>query len=263
MQLNIKKKVAIVTGASRGMGKAIAFALSREGVYVCMVARNFKDLKKLTKEIYCETGAEVICFPGDVSDPTLPDKVIKGVVKKWGAVHILVNNAGGPPSGSFLEFSDVDWTSTLDQTLMSVIRFSRTVAPFMKQQNWGRIINIVSTAAKEPTPNMVLSATARAGVLAFSKAIATELAPYQITVNSLSPGGVLTDRLFDLFKEIAQKQNVSYEELLERTKASIPMNRFASPEEIASIVLLLASSQSSYITGTNIAVDGGISKSIF
>lgn len=263
MLLGLDNKVAIVTGASKGIGNAISFALAKEGAHVCMVARTSESLEKAAKEIQEKTGREIIHLSGDTSDPNLPGTVLGEVLKRWGAVHILVNNTGGPPLGSFLEHADDIWASTFNRNLMSVIRFSKTVVPHMKKQTWGKIINISSTIAKEPTPQMVLSATARAGVSAFSKAIAAELAPYRITVNTICPGGVLTDRLTSLFAENARKQEVSYDELIQKSQASIPINRFATPDEIANVVIFLASEQSSYLTGTSIMVDGGLTKSVF
>jgi 3-oxoacyl-[acyl-carrier protein] reductase len=184
-------------------------------------------------------------------------------MEKFGRVDVLVNNAGGPPAGSFLSHDENSWISAIEQNLLSVIRFTKAVVPYMKEQKYGRIINISSTVAKEPSAMMVLSATTRAGVSAFSKAIAQELAPFNITINTICPGGVLTDRLKSLVEEAAKKANVSYEEQLNKSLEMIPMNRFAQPEEIANIACFLADDKSSYLTGTSIMVDGALTKSIF
>jgi 3-oxoacyl-[acyl-carrier protein] reductase len=259
MDLGLRGKVAIVTGASKGMGKAICLKLAAEGVNICMVARNPETLSKAAAEM----GKTVLTVPGDVSDPSLPDKVVHAVTERWKTVDILVNNAGGPPTGSFLDHSDSVWTAAIQQNFMSTVRFSQAVTPIMKSQKWGRIIQITSTIAKEPTPAMVLSAGARAGVAAFTKAIAIELAPFNITVNAIGPGSVMTDRATSLIRQAAQNEKKPYEEILARSEQAIPIKRFASPDEIASVVVFLASQQASYVTGTSLMVDGGLSKSFF
>lgn len=258
-----ESKVAIVTGASKGIGKAIALELAKKGYKVCIVARDATVLKVTAEEINIETNQEIIYFPADVAELQAPSDIVKIVMEKFGRVDVLVNNAGGPPAGSFLSHDENSWISAIKQNLLSVVRFTKAVVPYMKEQKYGRIINISSTVAKEPSAMMVLSATTRAGVSAFSKAIAQELAPFNITVNTICPGGVLTDRLKSLVEEAAQKANVSYEEQLNKSLEMIPMNRFAQPEEIANIACFLADDKSSYLTGTSIMVDGALTKSIF
>lgn len=257
------KKVAIVTGASKGIGKAIALGFAKEGYSVCIVSRDVALLKSTAEEITKETNQEVIYCSADVSDLEAPGRIVDSVIKKFNKIDILVNNAGGPNAGSFLSHDDESWMSAIQQNLLSVVRFTKAVVPYMKKQNNGRIINISSTVAKEPSSMMVLSATTRAGVSAFSKAISQELAPFNITVNTICPGGVLTDRLKSLVNEASVKANISYEEQLGKSLATIPMNRFAEPEEIANVACFLADDKSSYLTGTSIMVDGALTKSIF
>lgn len=256
-------KVAIVTGASKGIGKAIALSLAHDGYRVCIVARDKFILKATAEEISHKTNQEVIYFSADVANLQTPSNVVRAVIEKFSRIDVLVNNAGGPSSGSFLSHDESSWNSAIEQNLLSVVRFTQAVVPYMKEQKCGRIINISSTVAKEPSAMMVLSATTRAGVSAFSKAIAQELAPFNITVNTICPGGVLTDRLKSLVEEVAQKANVSYEEQLSKSLEMIPMNRFAQPEEIANVACFLADDKSSYLTGTSIMVDGALTKSIF
>lgn len=259
----LKNKVAVVTGASKGMGKAIAFEFAKQGAQVCLVSRSKESLEEAVKEIKEQTGREVFFVVGDVKDPLLSKRVYDEVINKWGSCHILVNNAGGPKMGSFLEHSDEAWDEAIQQNLLSVVRFTKQFAVKMKEQQWGRVINISSTLAKEPTAQMVLSATARAGVSAFSKAISNELAEFNITINTICPGGVLTDRLVNLVSEMAKKNSVKYEEQLAQNGSLIPMKRLASPEEIADFTVCLASEKASYVTGQSIMVDGGLTQSYF
>jgi len=257
VDLNLKKKVAVVTGATKGMGLATVEALLNEGVKVTLVARD----KNLLEEIelkYSNLHKEVQIIKGDVADSSLPKKVIEHTVNKWGKVDILVNNAGGPPMGNFLEFDDQIWIDTFQTNLMSCIRFSKEVVPYMIKNNWGRIISITSTLAKEPTPSMVLSSTIRSGVGSFTKAISKQLAENNITANVVCPGGVLTDRLIELLKNKSKKDNILLENLMEQSQMSIPAKRFAQPEEIADTILFLASERGGYINGVSLVVDGSL-----
>ena len=260
MNLKIQGKVALVTGASKGIGLAIVYGLIAEGVSVLLIARNKEVLDKVVFKLK-EVGGDVEGMLGDVSQPDLADLAISFALKKWGRIDILVNNASGPPMGSFLEHSSINWESAIQTNLLSVIRFTKAVSLVMRDNNWGRIVSISSTIAKEPSPAMVLSATTRAGVAAFSKAISTELAPFNITVNVICPGGVLTDRLNSLIKTRSERENREISEILNESQESIPMKRFATPEEIANSVLFLVSESGGYITGVSLAVDGGLLKS--
>lgn len=260
MNLKLKNKVAIVTGASKGMGHAVCMAMLNEGVKVMMVSRDEKALKQIAQK-YNGQQFDVDYYVGDVSSAELHEKVIEKTIDNWGSIHILVNNAGGPPMGSFLEHDDRDWESAFQTNLMSVIRFSKAVTPYMKKNKWGRIVSITSSLAIEPTPKMILSSTVRAGVSSFTKAISSELASENITVNVICPGGVLTDRLKKLIKDGSIREKISYKEVLAKSQASIPANRFASPKEIADTILFLTSENGSYITGVSLAVDGGLIKS--
>lgn len=263
MELGLKDRVAIVLGASKGIGRAIAQGLSAEGARVIIVARSADILAESAKQISAETGVEVLAVPGDVCAVGLAEELVGLALSKWGRLDILVNNAGGPPPKGFLDADEDDWSQALQMNLMSTIRMCRAAAPVMKEQKWGRIITIGSTLMKEPAPQMVLSSTARAGVTAFTKAIATELAPFGITANSIATGGVETDRLKSLFQMSADANGKSLEEALENAAASIPIGRFASPKEFSQMVVFLASEPGSYVTGECISIDGGLMKSAF
>lgn len=263
MELNLKNRVALVTGASRGIGRAIAHSMASSGAQVCLVSREMPTLVAAADEIAQSTGAQVLPIAGDVSDVETPQRIVAEVEGQWGRVDILVNVSGGPPPGSFLERSEDEWSSALAVSLMSVVRFTRSVVPGMKERGWGRLLTVSSTIAKEPTPQMVLSATARAGVSAFTKAIATELAPHGITANVLLPGGVATQRLESLVSSAAERDGITYEESLARSVALIPLGRFATPEEFANVALFLSSPEGGYITGVSLEVDGGLTRSLF
>ena len=263
MELSIDKRVAVVTGASKGMGLAIARALAAEGCQVCLAARTASTVEAAATAIHEETGAETMAVAGDVADPELAGSLVARVNERWGPVDILVNNAGGPPPGSFLDHSDAVWLETLQRNFMSVVRFTRAVAPAMKERRWGRILNITSTIAKEPSPAMVLSASARAAVSAFTKSVSTELAPHGVTFNTICPGGVQTERLMNLLTLSAEREGRPLKEVVARSVASIPAQRFAAPEEVADIALLLLSDRGAYLTGLSLMVDGGLTKSVF
>jgi len=252
------KRVAVVTGGSKGIGLGIVKEFISKEINVLVIARNEELLTNL-KSNYNTEQIEILI--GDVSDTDLPNKALKLALSKWGRVDILVNNAGGPPANSFLNHDENAWMSAFEISLMSVIRFSTTFAPVMKNNNWGRILSITSTIAKEPSPLMVLSATMRAGVAAFNKSISTELAPYNITVNAICPGGVLTDRLVSLVRQKSLSDERPYEDVLKESENSIPIKRFATVEEIAKTANFLCSEDGSYITGVQLSVDGGLSKS--
>lgn len=256
---DLTKKVAIVTGASKGIGFAIAKSLSLRGARVLIISRDYEKLRSSCESLV-DLGAQADYLAGDISDPNLPNLAIDRISQKWGAPNILINNGGGPPMGGVLDFSDVDWQSSIDQNLLSAIRFSRLLIPIMKRNQWGRILSVSSTVAKEPSPNMVLSATLRAGLGAFTKSIATDLAPHGVTVNVLCPGGVLTDRLKDLVRARSQREGLSYDSLIEQSVSSIPSGRFADPDELGKVAAFLCSDDAAYITGVSLSVDGGLTK---
>jgi 3-oxoacyl-[acyl-carrier protein] reductase len=259
MNLGLTDKVAIVTGSSKGIGLAITKAYLNAGVKVMMVSRDEILLKTLTDD-FRKSGSIVDFFAGDVSDLELANRVINKTKKLWGRIDILINNAGGPPMGNFLEQNSTNWHSAIETNLLSVIRFCSAVAPIMVENKWGRIISISSTTAKEPSAVMVLSSTVRAAVGAFTKSISNELAQFNITANVICPGGVLTERLHNLINIRAERENRLASDILMESEQGIPAKRFAKPDEIADTVLFLTSVKGSYITGVSLAVDGGLLK---
>ena len=263
MKTEISKRCALITGASKGMGRAVALGLAREGVNVCIVARNEERLALAAKEIEKETGVLVCWKAGDVSKISDIRDMYGFACEKLGKVDILINNAGGPQPGGLLSISEEDWNTAIELTLRSMIRLTTLAVPTMMEQKWGRIVTITSTVAKEPTSTMILSATTRAGVTAFSKSLSIDLAPHGITVNTVCPGGVFTDRARYLLETRSKSESIPFEDLLRNNEKSIPIGRYANPDELADYVVFLCSERGRYITGTALCVDGGLTKGVF
>lgn len=263
MDLGIKDKVAIVAASSKGLGKAVALGLAEEGVRLTICSRGKEALEETARKIKSGTGAQVLALRGDVSKPEDVKEIVSQTVEKYGTVHILVNNAGGPPLGDFLNFSLYNWQMALELNLLSAINLTREVIPYMQNQKWGRIINITSVAAKQPIEGLVLSNTSRAGVIGFAKSISNEFARDNILVNNVCPGRILTDRIIHLAQERAKRGMGSTEEILNLWEKDIPIGRIGKPRELADLVVFLSSERASYITGVTIQVDGGIVKGIF
>jgi len=258
MNLHLNNKVAVVLAASKGLGKAIATSLSAEGAKVIIGSRNETELKKTAEEIFKITGNEVMAISVDVINADQVDHLIQTAAAKFGKIDILVNNSGGPPFNKFENFSDEDWEQAFELTLKSFARLSRSVLPFMKETGSGRIINIISGSVKSVLPNSVLSTSMRMGVVGMAKLLADELGPFNITVNNVAPGMILTDRL----KHTLPKDADPEQALKDRAK-NIPLGRIGKPEELAALVAFLASEQAAYISGTTIQVDGGANRGIF
>ena len=262
MDLGLKNKVALITGASKGIGKAIATIFSEENAYVTICSRDINNLKIVAEKIEEKTG--LIVFPIQTNLEKRDDikKMVNKTIKKFGRIDILVNNTGGPPPIKFIDTTEKHWQNAINQLLMSTINCSYEVIPIMKQQGWGRIINMTSIAAKQPIDNLILSNSLRSGIHGFTKTLSNELAEYGITVNAVCPGYTLTDRVIELAKAIALKSGNKYKEIIRQWEEQIPIGRLANPDEIANLVLFYASEKASYITGNITQVDGGYNKSI-
>jgi len=258
----LRGRVAIVTGSSRGIGEAIARGLSREGVKVSICARHLDSLKVTAKEIEDETKTPVLAVKTDLREREDIESLVKRTVEEFGGVDILVNNTGGPPSSTFMETSEEDWRNAADLLLMSVIDCCREVIPIMRQSGWGRVVNMTSFAAKQPAERLILSNTLRAGILGLTKTLSNELAEYGILVNAVCPGWTLTGRVRQLAEAHAEKTGESWDAVISEWASDIPLKRMAEPEEIANLVVFLASERASYLTGAVIQVDGGIIKNL-
>ncbi len=263
MNLGIKDKKALVTASSRGLGKAIALQLSREGAHVAICARDKGVLFQAKKEIEERAGGRIFAQAADVTDKKQMNELIKRVVDQFGIIDILICNAGGPPSGLVDDFGTEDYRLALELNLLSTINLCYQVAPLMKKQRWGRIVNLTSVSAKRPIDTLILSNTARAGVLGFSKSLATQMAPFGNTVNSVCPGYTRTERVENLAKSYEKAGKGSVQDFFQNIEKIIPMGRLGRPYEIAATVVFLCSEAASYVTGVALQVDGGYVKSIY
>lgn len=263
MDLGLAGRRALVTASSKGIGRAIALGLAREGVRVLLCARHEAPLRQTAAEIQAATGGEVYALPADVSLAADLERLVAAAQAHLGGVDILVNNAGGPPSGPINALDEAAWGAAMDSNLYATIRLTRALLPSMCTQRWGRIINIVSTSAKEPFPNLALSNVTRAGVVAFAKTLAFEAGPYNVLVNNIAPGAIWTDRSRLHIEAQARAAGKTPEEVKRASEQGIPLGRIGLPEEVANIAVFLASDAASYITGTTIQVDGGLVRCLF
>lgn len=257
MDLGLAGKVAIVGGASQGIGFAIARALAREGARVVMWARRNPALENAAARLREEFSADALPVLGDVRKAEDHERVVSAALGKHGRVDILINNDGAPPLTMMMEADDEAWEKAVRQNLMSVIRMVRLCVPSMKEAGGGRIVNITALSVKAPIVGFGLSVATWAGLIGYSKTLSRELGPDGITVNTLCPGRIDTDLSQRSFKRQAELEGRPVDAVVADSMAKIPLRRIGRPEEIGSVVAFLASSQASYVTGTTIQVDGG------
>lgn len=262
MDLGLRGKVALVAAASRGLGRAVAFELAREGANVVLCARGQQALDATRDDIVAQTGADVHAVAADLTDAEQITRVARIAQERFGRVDILVTNNGGPPAGPFESHPWDRWEQAVQLTLRSAVELTRAVLPGMRERKWGRIIHITSIAVKQPVDNLILSNSVRSAVTGFARTLANEVATDGITVNCLLPGYTRTERVEELADATAQRDGLRRQDVLARFEREIPMHRLGEVEEFGAVAAFLASERASYVTGQSIAVDGGWIRSL-
>jgi len=261
MDLGLRGKTAIVLGASKGMGRACARALAGEGCSLALAARDAKPLGDEAAALAEKSRVTVFHRPCDVTRDADRTAFLKEVTQRFGQIDILINNCGGPKVGNLKDLPEPkDWREALDRSLLQVIQWTQAVVPHMK--GWGRIVNIVSTSVKQSIDGLLLSNTMRPGVIGFSKSVARELASAGITINSVLPGSIRTERTAEFARARAEQENIAVETVLEERLRDIPAGRLGEPDEVGALVAFLCSRQAGYITGTTVTIDGGMTRAI-
>jgi 3-oxoacyl-[acyl-carrier protein] reductase len=263
MDLKLQNKVALVTGASRGLGYATARGLALEGCNLAINSRNPTSLSKACGNIAAETGVMVIPLPGDVTDPATPEKLIAGTVATLGGLDLLVTNSGGPPAGEFEKIDDEIWGLAINLSLMSHVRLIRAALPHLIKSSSPSVLTITSYSVKQPIPNLVLSNSIRAATVGLTKSLALECGSKGIRFNSILPAWTETERVNELMSARAKTNRSTIAQEKEKQAQESPFNRMAKPEEFANAAVFLLSPAASYITGVMLTVDGGMYKGTF
>jgi 3-oxoacyl-[acyl-carrier protein] reductase len=262
MDLELKGKVAIVGGASKGLGRACAQALAEEGCALTICSRSQADLDRAAGEIRASTGAEVLVIAGDLDLHETIRSLIAATAQRYGRVDILVNNSGGPPLAQAQTATEEQWATAVQRSLLFFSRMSREALPHLKRSGAGRIVNILASTVYQPIPNLALSGATRMGVVAFAKSLADEVGRDGILINNVCPGSILTERMLSNVKARAQQKGITLEQALAERAEETAVGRIGEPKELAHIVAFLASSKASYITGATLRIDGGLVRSV-
>jgi 3-oxoacyl-[acyl-carrier protein] reductase len=263
MDLGIRNRVAIVGGASKGLGKASATRLAEAGARLVLCARGDVDLEKTTLQLREHYNVDILPVPGNLVDAKDIQRVYDAALQFFGKVDILVNNIGGPPAGRFLDFDDDAWQGAFERLVLYPVRIIRLALPGMIERKWGRIVNITSMSVKEPVDNLILSNVFRAGWTALSKTLSRDLAADNVLINSVCPGAFRTDRQVELLAGRAAKEGRTPEQIEAEMVKAIPAGRLLEPDELGSLVAFLCSERASGMTGTSVPVDGGYLRGLF
>ena len=260
MDLQLRGKIALITGSSRGLGYATALELAKEGARVAINARNDNALEEAATQIKDETGAEVLTLPGDVYDPNVPAELVRKTVASWQGIDILITNSGGPPPGTIDSFEEADWEKAINLSFLSHVRLIREAVPHLKNSPEASVLTITSYSVKQPIPNLLLSNSIRAATVGLTKTLALELGRDGIRFNSILPGWTKTDRVLNLMQSRAEANQTTVDEEIRKQMQQCPLGRMAEPEEFAKPAVFLISPAASYITGVMLTVDGGMVK---
>jgi 3-oxoacyl-[acyl-carrier protein] reductase len=261
VELGLRGKRALVTAASKGLGRAVAEALLEEGCRVCISSRDAGRIDTAAREMAAD-GGEVHARAADISDPNECDDLFNWTVETLGGLDVLINNTGGPPPGGVLELDEAQWHQAFDSILMSALRLSRAAIPVMRQGGGGSIVNLASLTVKQPIDGLALSNAFRPALVGMAKTLSREAAP-EVRVNNIATEHILTDRIRDIAGRIWRAEGESAEETIERKGHEVPLGRYGTPQELANAVVFLASDAASYITGVTLAVDGGLDRGLY
>ncbi len=259
MDLGLQNKVAIVSAASRGLGYAAAEALAKEGAKLVIFSKNKENIERAAEKIEETSKTKVEPVVANLYDSKTMYNVIEKAVDKFGTVHIIVTNAAPPPPGYADEIGEEEWVKQFRQIFLSAIKLVSLGLPYMIQQNWGRIINILSITVKQPIDNLTISNSLRLALAGFSKSLTLQIKGKNITINNVAPGYIMTDRVRELIRIQAEKNGRSMKETAKEISRNIPLGRIGEPEEFGNLIAFLASEKASYINGATITIDGGLS----
>jgi len=262
MDLGLTDRVAIIGGASKGLGRACAQVLAEEGARVALCSRSAPDVEKAAKEIHDSTGRDTLAFVGDLDRLETIRDFVAAAVARFGRLDVLVNNSGGPPLARAHNATEEQWATAVQRSLLFFARMAREAIPHLRKSGGGRIINILASTVYQPIPNLALSGATRMGVVAWAKSLADEVGRDGILVNNVCPGSILTERMLSNVTSRAKELGISVEEAVAQRAAETAVGRVGEPSEMAYLVAFLASSRSSYITGTTMLVDGGLVRSV-